>query len=308
MRFSDLSPPTIHHYLKTQGVVYQCGPFNIQLKANIPFLAEQLHVLFAHYSFVNRDVLIDFRVELARPNSHRYWWRPQVLFKTADGDPGMAPFPLDHALPMLEWGTNWCVASQSHYYLMLHSAVVEYQGKGVLLPAWPGSGKSTLCAAFAMRGWRMLSDEFGLIDLETGLIQPFPKLIPLKNQSIDVIRSFAPDAVVGPLFTKTRKGDVAHFRPPLTSIAQSERQAKPRLVIFPQYQPETRFKLTEVTKAQALLRLANNAFNYQIVGKKGFHAVKSLIDQSKCYELYFNDLDTVIEKLQQLIKSLPPEE
>ncbi|MBU2708166.1 HprK-related kinase A [Zooshikella marina] len=308
MRFSDLSLSTIHHCLRTKGVVYQCGPFTIQLKANIPSLAAQIHNLFAHYPFINNDVLINFQVNLVRPHTHRYWWRPQVQFKTAEGDPGMAPFPLDHALPMLEWGTNWCIASQSHFYLMLHSAVVEYLGKGVLLPAWPGSGKSTLCAAFAMRGWRMLSDEFGLIDLETGLIQPLPKLIPLKNQSIEVIRNFAPDAVIGPLFTKTRKGDVAHFRPPLASVAQSDIQAKPRLVIFPKYQPDTRFKLIEVTKAQALLRLANNAFNYQVVGKKGFQAVKSLIDQSSCYELYFNDLDTVIENLQQLIKSLPSEE
>jgi predicted ATPase len=29
----------------------------------------------------------------------------------------------------------------------------------VILPAPPGSGKSTLCAALVTRGWRLLSDE-----------------------------------------------------------------------------------------------------------------------------------------------------
>jgi predicted ATPase len=46
---------------------------------------------------------------------------------------------------------------------MLHAAVVEKNGKALILPALPGSGKSTLSAALAMNGWRFLSDEFTMI-------------------------------------------------------------------------------------------------------------------------------------------------
>ena len=44
---------------------------------------------------------------------------------------------------MYEWGVNWCIGTTGHCNLILHSAVVEKDGRGVILPAIPGSGKST---------------------------------------------------------------------------------------------------------------------------------------------------------------------
>ena len=38
--------------------------------------------------------------------------------------------------------------------------------RAVILPAPPGSGKSTLCAALVNRGWRLLSDELTLVDFD----------------------------------------------------------------------------------------------------------------------------------------------
>ena len=124
---------------------------------------------------------------------------------------GRAPhedLPARQALAVLEWGLNLVIALRMHCYLMLHSAVLERAGRGLLLPAAPGFGKSTLCAALANRGWRLLSDEFGLIRSGTTDLLPLPRPIALKNESIDVIRAFAPDAYIGPSIPNTRKGTV----------------------------------------------------------------------------------------------------
>lgn len=299
MRIADLTVLELQERLHN-GLVYQIGPFKFQLTVKgCKALVSQLHWLFAHYPTFNQPQLIDFAIQVKRPRRLRHWWRPQVMFKT-DGEPGMAPFPLDHALPMLEWGSNWCIATHAHRYLMLHAAVVEREGQSILFPAWPGSGKSTLCAALSLSGWRMLSDEFGLIEPGSGLIQPLPKLVPLKNTSIEVMRRFSADAVIGPLFDKTRKGMVAHFRPPLASVEQAQKKAHPRWIIFPRYKVGASNELTPVDKSQALLRLANNAFNYKLLGTEGFKTARQLVDQCSCYELNFDSLNKVITLLLSL--------
>jgi ABC-type thiamine transport system ATPase subunit len=83
---------------------------------------------------------------------------------------------------------NWCVAGHAHHYLMLHAAVLEKNGRAVVLPGDPGAGKSTLTAALMLDGWRLLSDEITLINrrrwtARTGLARP----VSLKNASINII-------------------------------------------------------------------------------------------------------------------------
>ena len=82
---------------------------------------------------------------------------------------------------MLEAGLNWCIGNLAHQYLVIHSATLERGGRALLMPAPPGSGKSTLCAALITRGWRLLSDEFALVDPATGLLVPVPRPVALKG-------------------------------------------------------------------------------------------------------------------------------
>ena len=82
---------------------------------------------------------------------------------------------------MLEWGMNWCIASNAHQYFIMHSAMIEKNGQAILLPAPQGSGKSTLCAAMVNAGWRLFSDELGLIEPETLQAIPCTRPINLKE-------------------------------------------------------------------------------------------------------------------------------
>ena len=204
-------------------------------------------------------------------------------------------------MPLFEWGLNWCIARRAHQNLMLHSAVVEKNGRAIILPAFPGSGKSTLSAALGLCGWRFLSDEFGLVRSCDGLLHPMPRPVPLKNESIQVIQEFATSAVIGPLFPKTRKGSVAHLKSPTESVEQSKQLAKPALVIFPHYQKDSEVVLQELPKHFAFLKLATNAFNYEVMGQTGFELVRNIINTCACYNLTYSNLDEVITRLDQLI-------
>jgi HprK-related kinase A len=172
----------------------------------------------------------------------------------------------------------------------------------VLLPAQPGSGKSTLTAALECGGFRLLSDEFGVVDLEDGLILPLVRPIALKNESIDVIRAFAPSAVIGPLFPRTRKGTVAHLAPTSHSIAHAGVPAQPALVLFPKYAASEPLTLEAVPPARAFAKLAGNAFNYEILGPVAFDAVEQLVRGSLCFRLRYSDLQEAVSAVARLLE------
>lgn len=278
----------------------QTGPFTIALRIRLDPVARLLYKLYGDCQVVTKSCIADFHLRLERPKGIRRWARPQANL-IVDGQRPFAPFPLDTAFPLLEWGFNWCVATRAQHYLMLHAAVVEKNGQAIVLPAWPGAGKSTLCAAMVHRGWRLLSDEFGLVRPNENRFVPLPRCIPLKNESIEVMRQFAPDAVIGPTFPKTRKGAVAHLKPPTNSAERAHEEASAAFVIFPRYNADGKAMLKPFSKARAFMKLAGNSFNYELLGADGFRSVASIIRSSDCYLFHYGDLEKAVTTLDGLV-------
>jgi HprK-related kinase A len=287
--------------MKAQGVRCTIGPFAVHLRSSAPGFAQTLTRLYEGIpiEFDPQKSFNDFTVTLKRPGGMHRFVRPQVSFE-ADSETPFEPFPLDHGFPHFEWGMNWLISTRAQQYLMLHSAVLERHGKALLLPAAPGSGKSTLCAALMLRGWRLLSDEFGLYRPETGLMEPLPRPIPLKNESIDVIQQFSNEAVLGPTYPKTRKGDVAHVRPTSDSFAGAQKPAKPAWVVFPQFLRGATELLHPFAKGRAFLKVSSNSFNYRLQGARGFTAVSDIIDSCDTRYLEFGDLDKAVALLTEM--------
>jgi len=278
----------------------RCGPFNIRLHSDQPDMVQLLQRLYHHQQQLDsRQSLSDFSISLQRPWGLRRWWRPQVMMRT-DAQTPFEPFPLNHAFPLFEWSLNWLIATQAHQFLMLHSAVVEKDGVALIMPALPGSGKSTLCAALMLRGWRLISDEFGLIrpnDPEL-LLHPLPRPIPLKNTSIEVIRSFSDKAVLGPIFPKTRKGDVAHLMADRDSQLRGNETAVPGWFLFPKYQQGAELALEPLARGWTFLKVSGNSFNYKLQGARGFRAVAELVKRCPAFSLGYSDLDQAIQQIE----------
>jgi HprK-related kinase A len=195
---------------------------------------------------------------------------------------------------------NWCVASLAHNYVMLHCATLERGGKVMILPGMPGAGKSTLCAALVHRGWRLLSDEFGLLRTRDMVLMAMPRPISLKNESISVIREFAPEARIGPRFYGTAKGTVAHVVPPVDQIARAKERAPPGLIVVPQWGAGIPLDLIKITRTTAFVQLASNAFNYELRGADAFQAISQITRECGLYSLRYSNLDDAITILSEL--------
>lgn len=302
MKIGELSFQEVRERLRSrEGLPIELGPYAINVRSKHRNLAEWVSSLMPDYP-LSDDPIADFHVVVDAPNPVRRLVRRQSQF-SVDGYAPFEPLPEGLSLPSLEWGVNWCIATRSNHRLMLHAAAVAHGDRALLLPAWPGHGKSTLCAAMMFSGWRLLSDEFGIVDLENFRILPLPRLLPLKNESIDVIGAFAPEARFGPRFHGTRKGTIAHLVPPADSIEQAQRRAEARWLIFPKWESGAALTLTPMSPAHAFLMVATNAFNYEVVGAAGFRAVQQLIQSCDCYSLTYSHLDEAVSALNQLAQS-----
>jgi hypothetical protein len=195
---------------------------------------------------------------------------------------------------------NWCIAAGAHHHLLLHAAVLERAGRAVILPGDPGAGKSTLTAALMLRGWRLLSDELTIVDLDDGSLLPLARPVSLKERSIDVIRAFEPGAVFGEVAVDTHKGSVSHLRPTATSVARMHERARAAHIVFPRWREGAPAALRPHPKAEAFMHLAGHAFNYSLLGRQGFDANAALVDDCECWTYEYSKLDDAIATFAEL--------
>jgi len=287
---ASLSRRQLETRLAGPGLLVQTGAFVSRIRSPIRHVADGIALLYGDYPIHGEDGFADFHVGLQHPDGLRRWYQPQVNFDL-DGQLPFEPLPEAHAFPMLEWGLNWCVSTRAHAYLMIHAAVVERGGLAAILPAPPGSGKSTLCAALVNRGWRLLSDELALFRPEDGLLVPVPRPVSLKNRSIDVIRGYVADAVLSRPVSNTTKGTVAHLKAPADSVARAHETARPAWIVFPKYEAGTTTSLTPIPRARAFFRVADNAFNYSHMGARGFATLAGAIEGCASYDFRYSNLD-----------------
>jgi HprK-related kinase A len=302
VKVSELTEEALSSQIRESGILLRTGPFVCHLRSAIPNVIDGVRLLYADHLHLAGEAFADFHVELVVPRGLRHWLRRQVVF-LFDGRAPFLPLPYEQAFPMLEWGLNWCVANHAHQYLILHAAVVEKGGYAAILPGEPGAGKSTLCAGLVARGWRLLSDELALISTQDAQLTALSRPISLKNDSIDVIRHFAPAATLGPVIRDTRKGTLSHVKPPRESVEHIAESVPAAWFVFPRYQRGADAEITFQPKGRSLMRAAEMGFNYSLLGLKGFQTLARLVDQCACYDFCYSDLDQAVAVFEELVQN-----
>jgi HprK-related kinase A len=293
MIVGDLSPGDLAHRMAGPGLRLRTGPVVNRIESRLSRVVRGVALHYADHPVEQLESFADFHVRLAPPHSLRRWLKPQAVFQF-DGVRPFLPLAASQAFAMLEWGLNWCVSSHCHQYLIVHAAAVERYGAALVLPGPPGSGKSTLCAGLVSRGWRLLSDELTLLEFPTGSIVPLPRPVSLKNASIEAIRQFSPGATLGPPVHDTVKGSVAHMKPPTESVHRATEAARPRWIALPRYERGATAQLTVLSKARTFMHLADNAFNYDVHGRRGFELLAQVISGSDCFEFRYGALEDAV--------------
>jgi HprK-related kinase A len=281
--------------LAATGIQVSVGPFLVHLRSELPTVRKYLHALYGDFP-MSRAEGGHFDIAIVGSRGPRRWIRPQANL-IVNGRRPFLPLPAELAGALFEWSLNWCVGNHAHRWVAIHAAVVERDGRAAILSAVSGSGKSTLCAALVLKGWRLLSDEFALLDPATGMLAPLPRPISLKNASIDVIRQRSDDAVFSPPAIDIEGARFVHMKPPHDSVRRAAEPASPATILFPRWIADRATALEPIPKAHALVRLTDQSFNYNFLGTAGFEAVAAMVGRSRCYTLEYSDLDDALARL-----------
>lgn len=298
-----LSSLTFHEArtrLKSNGLYFKTGPFTIHFNTHIENITKNFYKLYSENQIFEQEVFSDFHIKIDLPNNFRRWVRPQVFFYL-DNEIPFKPLPFNQAYPMLEWGMNWCIANHSHQYLIIHAAVLEKNNKAIILPAEPGSGKSTLAAILTLNGWRLLSDELALISLKDLSAIPLSRPINLKNDSIDIIKSMSETCIFSDVYDDTNKGSVALLKTSNESVSRADEVAIPCFIIKPKYINESKASLARVSPGKMFMHVAENSFNYSVLGKEGFEVLSNLIDLCGCFDFIYGNNTEAVNIMNSLV-------
>ncbi|MFV0624126.1 HprK-related kinase A [Sphingomonas sp. ac-8] len=244
------------------------------------------------------DGIPDFTVRLFAARPWRRVLRPSV---TIGGDyvlPDALPLPLRLGLLAAEMGMNLQMALGQRRYLLLHAATVERDGRALLMTGVSGSGKSTLAALLMARGWRLMGDEFALIDPASGMVHGFPRLVSLKNQAIGVVERALPAGRFGPLQPDTPKGTIRHLKPDPGSVAAMDVPAMPVAILFPSFGHAA--EVRAVPPTETFVRLTQASTNYVTLGERGFDALTRLVTGVPAHAIDYPDTETAIAMAEQL--------
>lgn len=264
------------------------GPVGFRVGSDWAAPVAALRRLYAGYP-APEDGVADFTVRLEAVRPWRRLVRPSVAIRGDFTLPEAVPMALEHGLLAAEMGMNLQMALGHRGHLLLHAAVVERDGRALLMTGESGAGKSTLAALMGERGWRLLGDEFALIDLVTGQVHPFPRLISLKNSAIGLFEDAAPDRW-GPLLLGTPKGSIRHLRPCADAVARMGAPATPHAILFP------RFGFAQATRpvarSETFMRLTQASTNYVALGEAGYDALATLVASVPALAIDFPDGDS----------------
>ena len=273
------------------------GPVQFRIGSDWRAPIDALDRLYAGYpKDAARPADATVRLFAARP--WRRWLRPSVHIGGDFIVPDALPLPLSMGLLAAEMGMNLQVALGWRRHMLLHASAVARDGRAVILSGESGSGKSTLAALLGEGAWRLMGDEFTLIEPASGDALGFPRAVSLKNAAIAEMAARVDPARLGPLLAGTPKGDIRHLIPRADAIAGMHEPARPALILFPRFGGAA--AIEPMAPGEVFVRLTEASTNYVALGEAGFAALTRLVRETPAFGISYPDSAAGMALVEQL--------
>ena len=223
---------------------------------------------------------------------------PGAISLVVDGEEIVRGGSALEAVEYLVWEVSQRAIALGSDHLALHAGSLSWGGNGVVLPAPSGSGKSTLTAGLTVAGCEYLSDEVALIDLESGMLHPFPRALGMSQRSIGLI-----------------PGLLERLPPELGASDRMERHVPPdalrpspiggpcelRCVIVPEHVPGASTVLEPTRRSEAVLAMMANAFNFAEFKGAGLVALAAIAQHVSAYRLRMGELSGAVDLVMEVL-------
>ena len=181
---------------------------------------------------------------------------------------------------------------------LFHAGAVSLNGQGIALPAAHGMGKTTLVVKMVMLGCKFLSDEIACLSPASGLLEPFPRKVRIREPSQELLglsleRGISPYPAVPDAWEWSL--DIEDIRLPSLGSA-----CKPRYMVFLRgFGDEPR--LAYLARSNALFELFDHAVGTIEDPPRYLFELAGLLNDIECYSLVIGDLD----ETARLVMALP---
>jgi hypothetical protein len=202
------------------------------------------------------------------------------------------------AVEYLLWEVSQRAIASGSSHLALHAGALSWRGTGVVLPAPSGSGKSTLTAGLTAAGCEYLSDEVALVDLESGMLHPFPRALGMSQRSIGFI-----PGLLERLPPELGASDRVELYVPPDAIRPSPigGPCELRCVIVPEHVPGASTVLEPTRRSEAVLAMMTNAFNFAEFKGAGLVALAAIAQHVSAYRLRMGELSAAVDLVMEVL-------
>lgn len=218
----------------------------------------------------------------------------------ADGEVVISAPPLD-AVEYLLWELSQQAVASVTDNLALHAGCLSWRGFGIVIPAPSGAGKSTLTAGLTAAGCRYLSDEVAILDLDSGMLFPFPRALWMSRQSIDLIPGLLQRLPSAPGRPDRPE---RHVPPDCLREAPLGGPCPLRYVVVPEHVPGGETVLEPIRRSEALVSMVTNAFNFNQFKGPGLTALARIAGRVSAYRLRMADLSTAVDLVMEALDVL----
>lgn len=183
--------------------------------------------------------------------------------------------------------------------LLFHAACLSWKGRGIIMPAQSGHGKTTLSAWLLSNGFDYLTDELVYLPLDSRQAMCFGRPLNVKYGAREIIDELLGDnkddesIVAGP---------IAMLVPPRLVRADNKTvEPEVDMIFFPRYRADTEFSLEKLSAAQTGMALMSCLVNARNLAGDGFPATVSLARKVPAYQVTYPSFEGVLGTITGLL-------
>ena len=254
--------------------IYGVSGLRLAVRTNSRRFSEEFGRVFRHFE-THGDAQLVYSVVVGR-EGHVLLRGEEVLYETGE---------YGELVPALERLVEACMVRALWDRPVFHAGAVAREGVGVILPAEPGGGKTSLVTALLELGFEYLSDEFAVVDPKSTTVLPFPKALCFKEGGMELFPHLKPKGLYVEWDMGGEVGRLWYLDPSDLGSEVSGEDRRVRYIVFPERDGLEGAMVKGISKAKAVLKLAENFLNLDFFGRDALDVVLNVVGEAECLRL-----------------------